>query len=337
MNVLPHGRKEWLYLGLRFCILIATLALGAGVMIVMPGRSYSGPLEVLSDDEQVVRNNICRHVSMLAGSIGERNMARYPALQQAAHYITSCFEAEGYAVREYQFFSGNRPVRNLATQINGRDNSTTTLIVGAHYDSARGSPGANDNATGAAALLELARLLKRSSPRLSIQFVAFVNEEPPYFQTESMGSRQYAVMASRLNQKIAGMVALETLGCYYSSPGTQQYPFGLGLFYPSRGDFVGFVGNLSSRAMVRRSIDAFRKAARFPSEGMAAPGWFTGVGWSDHWSFWKQGIPAMMITDTALFRYPYYHTDEDTTDKIDCERAARVVSGIAQVIIELAR
>ena len=170
-----------------------------------------------------------------------------------------------------------------------------------------------------------------------IRFVAFVNEDPPYFQTESMGSRQYAVMASGRNENIEGMLALETLGWYSSSPGSQEYPVGLGLFYPSRGNFVGFVGNLSSRAMVRRSIDAFRKAARFPSEGIAAPGWFTGVGWSDHWSFWKQRIPAIMITDTALFRYPWYHTSGDTPDKVDCERTARVVSGIANVIIELAR
>jgi Zn-dependent M28 family amino/carboxypeptidase len=184
---------------------------------------------------------------------------------------------------------------------------------------------------------ELARLLKSSSPRLRIRFVAFVNEEPPYFQTEKMGSRQYAVVASRLNQRIAGMVALETLGCYYSFSGSQQYPLGVSLFYPSRGDFVGFVGNLSSRSMVRRSIDAFRRTEHFPSEGIAAPEWFTGVGWSDHWSFWKQGIPAIMITDTALFRYPYYHTGEDTPDKVDYERTARVVSGIARVIIELTR
>src|SRR5215471_4366441 len=113
MNVLPHGRRQWLYLGLRFSILIAALALGAGIMTVMPGRSYSGPFEALSGDEQAVRDNIYRHVSILAGSIGERNMARYSGLQQAAHYIRSCFEAEGYAVSEYPFFSGNRTVRNL--------------------------------------------------------------------------------------------------------------------------------------------------------------------------------------------------------------------------------
>jgi hypothetical protein len=337
MKVLPHGRKQWLYFGLRFGILIVALALGAGIMTVMPGRSYSGPFGPLSDDERTVRDNIYRHISILAGSIGERNMARYSELQQAAHYIRSSFEEEGYVVGEQRDFSAKGAVGNLFTEIKGRDDSTATLIVGAHYDSARGSPGANDNATGVAALLELARLLKSSSPRLRIQFVAFVNEEPPYFQTESMGSRRYAVMASKLNQKIAGMVSLETLGCYYSAPGSQQYPFGVGLFYPSRADFVGFVGNLASRAMVRRSIDAFRRSEHFPSQGITAPEWFTGVGWSDHWSFWKQGIPAIMITDTALFRYPFYHSSNDTPDKVDCERAARVVSGIAHVIIELAR
>jgi Zn-dependent M28 family amino/carboxypeptidase len=228
-------------------------------------------------------------------------------------------------------------VRNIEAEIDSRDDPPRTLVVGAHYDSAAGSPGANDNATGVAALLELARMLKNSNPGLRIRFVAFGNEEPPYFQTESMGSRRYAAMAYRRNEKITGMLALETLGCYSSSPGSQQYPLGFGLLYPNRGNFIGFVGNLSSRAVVRRSIDAFRKTTRFPSQGIAAPGWFTGVGWSDHWSFWKEGIAALMITDTALFRYPYYHTSEDTPDKVDCERTARVVSGVARVIAELAR
>jgi hypothetical protein len=337
MNILPHGPKEWLYFGLRFSILVAIFSLAAGVMTVMPGRSYSGPLDAMSVDEQAVRENIYRHVSVLAGSIGERNIAKYSNLERAADYIKGTFEGEGYVVGAQRFWVGNRAVSNIETQISSRDDLTATLIVGAHYDSAPGSPGANDNATGVAALLELARMLRSSSPRLRIHFVAFVNEEPPYFQTESMGSRQYAVRASRLNQKIAGMVALETLGSYYSSPGSQQYPFGLGLFYPSRGDFVAFVGNLSSRAAVRRSIGAFRRTEHFPSEGIAAPEWFTGVGWSDHWSFWKQGIPAIMITDTALFRYPYYHSNNDTPDKVDCEKTARVVSGIARVILELAR
>src|SRR5262249_51776650 len=159
----------------------------------MPGRSYSGPLETLSDGDQIVRDNIYHHVRVLAGLIGERNMARYAQLQRAGDYITSCFESEGFLVGEQSFAAGNRAVRNLETEISSRNDSTATLVVGAHYDSAHGSPGANDNATGVAALLELARLLRHSKPGLRIRFVAFVNEEPPYFQTESMGSRQYAV------------------------------------------------------------------------------------------------------------------------------------------------
>jgi hypothetical protein len=337
MKLLPRGRKQWLCLGLRFGVLFGLLAGAAGMMTVMPGRSYSGPFAGLSDDERVIRGNISRHVSMLAGSIGERNMAKYSQLQASADYIKACFEAEGYTPEAQQFDAGGKAAHNIEAQISGYDGRGDSLIVGAHYDSACGSPGANDNATGVAALLELARLLRAQRPGAQIRFVAFTNEEPPHFQTEAMGSRRYAEMASRRQESIRGMLALETIGYYSDLPGSQNYPFGFSLFYPGRGNFIGFVGNLQSRDFLRKSIELFRKTTNFPSEGVAAPGWFAGVGWSDHWSFWKQGIPAIMITDTALFRYRYYHSAGDTSDRIDYDGTARVVSGLSRVIVELAR
>jgi Zn-dependent M28 family amino/carboxypeptidase len=151
-----------------------------------------------------------------------------------------------------------------------------------------------------------------------------------------MGSRTYAAMASKRGERIRGMIALETIGCYSDLAGSQEYPFGFGLLYPTSGNFIGFVGNIQSRGMVRRAIETFRNTKHFPSEGVAAPGWFTGVGWSDHWSFWKEGVPAIMITDTALFRYKYYHTAGDSPDEVDYERTARVVSGIRTVVVDLA-
>ena len=133
------------------------------------------------------------------------------------------------------------------------------------------------------------------------------------------------------------MFSLETIGYYTDKPDTQSYPFPLSFFYPKTGNFVAFVANLSSRALLHEAIASFRRHAQFPSEGVAAPGLLPGVGWSDHWSFWKEGYPALMVTDTAPYRYPYYHTMQDTPDKVDYERLARVVTGLDGMLRDLAR
>jgi hypothetical protein len=165
--------------------------------------------------------------------------------------------------------------------------------------------------------------------------VAFVNEEPPYFTTSQMGSFVYAKECRKRKDKITAMLSLETIGFYSDQDGSQSYPPPLSLFYPSKGNFIGFVGNLSSRRLVRRVVGSFREHAKFPSEGAALPGWVPGVFWSDHWSFWKHGYHALMVTDTAPFRYVHYHTPEDTIDKIDFERLARVVAGLEKVVADL--
>jgi len=332
MNIFPHGQKQWLYFGLRLSLLSALMATIAVFITVMPGRSYTGPFEPLSADEMLIRDNLYRHVYTLADSIGERNRDRDRSLQAAADYIKSSFEGNGYRVLE---LDRNSFAHNIEAQCPGGSSTTGTIVVGAHYDSVVGSPGANDNASGVAALLELARLIKLNPPSSNIRLVAFANEEPPFFDTSSMGSSLYARRIVRSGEHISGMISLETIGCYSDDAGSQSYPFGFGLFYPAKGNFIAFVGNLQSRGMVRSSVKTFREAVHFPSEGIAAPEWLSAVSWSDHSSFWKQGIPAIMVTDTALFRYRYYHTAADTVEKIDYDRMARVVSGIWRVIVEL--
>jgi Zn-dependent M28 family amino/carboxypeptidase len=231
-------------------------------------------------------------------------------------------------------------VRNLEVLIEGpKGEARGDIVVGAHYDSAQGAPGANDNGSGCAALLELAHRLKdfKPAPGRKLRLVLWVNEEPPYFQTEQMGSYVHAQSLDDAGRKVDAAISLETLGYYRDEPGSQHYPAPFDRLYPDRGNFVAFVGDLGSRGLVRRALGTFRSHAHFPSEGVSAPGFIEGVYWSDHWSYAQIGAPALMVTDTALFRYPYYHTGQDTPDRIDYERLARVVEGIDAVVRDLAR
>ncbi len=302
----------------------------------MPGSSFRGTLPPLSHRERDIRDRLAMHVEVLASKIGERNVWRMQALDAAARYVEQTLEQLGYRVGSQSYDVQGMTVRNLDAERLGRGRSDEIVLVGAHYDSVVGCPGANDNATGVAAMLELARLFADRSPDRTVRFAAFVNEEPPFCFGRSMGSRVYARRCRKLREKITAMLSLETIGCYRDDRGSQHYPFPFGLFYPRTGDFIGFVGNLSSRQLVRRCVAAFRRHAEFPSEGTAAPGYLPGIFWSDHWSFWRERYKAVMVTDTAPFRYPQYHTPDDTPDRVDYERTARVVLGLCGVVEELA-
>ena len=227
-------------------------------------------------------------------------------------------------------------VRNLVAEQVGTSSPERIVVIGAHYDSVMGTAGANDNGTGVAAMLELARRFAGQPTHRTLRFVAFVNEEPPFCFSNTMGSRVYARRCRARGDRIDAMLSLETIGYYSDSRGSQAYPFPFSFFYPNTGNFIGFVGNLRSGALTRQCIKAFRERAAFPAQGTSAPGFLPGIFWSDHWSFWKEGYRAVMVTDTAPFRYPYYHTAQDTPDKVDYERTARVVTGLEHVIGELA-
>lgn len=306
-------------------------------MMRMPGHSHKGPLPPLTTEEADLRDRLREHVTVLAEKIGERNTRRYPALQQAANYIGVRFRDLGLAVREEPYRIGEKEVANIAAELKGMSRPDEIVAIGAHYDSVPGTAGANDNASGVAALLELARMFKETKPDRTLRFVAFVNEEPPWFQTEEMGSLVYARRAKERKEKIVAMLSLETIGCYSDLPGSQHYPPPFNLFYPDTGNFIAFVGNLASRNLLRRTIGTFRKTTPFPSEGVAAPEFIAGIGWSDHWSFWQEGYPGVMVTDTAPFRYHHYHEETDTPEKLDYARMARVVGGLSRVVAELAQ
>ena len=328
-----HTGKRLKYLAIA---LIICLTIGWWQMIYVPGKSYRGELPPLNKQEAILANELKTHVTMLAETIGERNFVAYSNLVKSANYLKSSFRELGYKVQEQNYQIDGNLYQNLSVEIPGSKTPEEIIVIGGHYDSVNGSPGANDNATGSAGVLVLAKIFKNTIPEKTLRFVLFVNEEPPFFWTENMGSFVYAKRSKELGEKIIGMISLETVGYYSTAKGSQKYPTPLNLLYPSIGDFIGFVGNIPSKNFLDRAIASFRQHTQYPSEGVAAPNLLPGIGWSDHWAFWQHGFPAIMLTDTAPYRYPYYHTPEDTPDKVDYERTARVIWGVSQVIRELA-
>jgi hypothetical protein len=288
---------------------------------------------------QIEREALERHVAQLAGEIGERNVYRYEALAAAADYIEACWAEQGYAVTRQEYLAYGVTCANLEVTCPGRTRPDEILLIGAHYDSVPGSPGANDNGSGVAALLEISRLFAALSPATTLRFVAFVNEEPPFFLGKEQGSLVYAKAARARGDDIKLMVALETIGYYDETPRSQHYPPFFSWFYPDRGNFIGFVSDFGSRGPMRRAARAFRAHSPFPLEHVATFRGVPGVGWSDHWSFWQEGYRAFMVTDTALYRYPYYHSPGDEGHLRPLRRgnpgAVSLLQGIGRVLGEV--
>lgn len=276
-----------------------------------------------------------RHVEYLAGEIGERNVFHPQALQAAENYLAQTWHGLGLEVQRQVYEAKGVASANLEVTLPGRTWPHEIVLLGAHYDSVQGSPGANDNGSGVAVLLALSQLLQSLSLPRTVRLVAFVNEEPPFFFTSKQGSRQYAKMARARGDNIRLMLSLETMGYYCDRPGCQRYPPLFRFFYPATGHFIGFVTCFKYRRQLRRLTHLFRAACDFPVEQAAAFAWIPGVAWSDHLSFWHYGYPGIMVTDTALFRYPWYHHPEDTPDKLDYTRLARVTEGLASAIYQL--
>lgn len=336
LGLLPKGKKAWIRAGLVVGVPVLGLVVSWFLMIRMPGQSHAGPLPPLTASQSTLRDRLERHVRTLARDIGTRASHETAALGRAMGVIEAEWMSMGYVPRRQEFLAGGTSFANLEVESGGAVPATEIVVVGAHYDTDAGSPGANDNATGVAAVLEISRAFAKERPARIVRFVAFANEEPPWFQREGMGSLAYARRCREKGEKVVAMLSLETLGCYKDEPGTQLYPFPFQYLYPSTGNFVCFVGNTSSRGLVRECVASFRGHAAFPSEGAAPPGWVPGIGLSDHWSFWQCGYPALVVTDTAPFRYEHYHTGGDVPERVDSGRLARVVEGLTAVVRDLA-
>ena len=330
---LPNRWAAWLSSKGGLALLVAVC--GCGSALRMPGRSHEGPLPTLTGHQSECARKLRVHVDALAGRIGERTQARPDALKTAADYLAAELADVGGTALRLEFAVRGGRAENLEFTLLGNRSPGEVVVIGAHYDSARGSPGANDNASGVAAALVLARRLALSRHERTLRVVLFANEEPPYFQTDRMGSLVYARASRARGDQIVAMLSLETMGYYSDVNGSQKYPAPLGLLFPSRETSWVLCRTPLHAIYCVPSSPPFASHAEFPSEGLALAEDRPGIGWSDHWAFWQAGYSAVMVTDTAPFRYPHYHTRHDTPDKLDYERLARVVVGLEAVVRDL--
>lgn len=278
-----------------------------------------------------------RIVTTLSVDYPSRHGSRPDVLLASADFVEKELSALGYTVESQAYDSHGVRVRNLEVQKKGRNSSRPSIVIGAHYDTVLGTPGADDNATGIAGLIELARQLKGYSSNHTIRMVAFPHEEPPYFYTHLMGSRQYARQLREKRENVLVMLSLEMLG--YAGPEYKQiYPAPLMRLigrYPKYGDFIALVGNVRSLAMMSVVRRAMRERCKIGVETLSAPGFIPPLFLSDHSSFWKAGYPALMVTDTAFLRNPHYHRESDTVETLNFEFFAEVVDGVYAAVLSL--
>lgn len=303
--------------------------------IVHPRHPGRVPRQPLDKHATALTQRLERHVRAVASK--PHNLYYPQELESAALYIEQELLDAGLAPIRHAYRCKAGPVRNLEVVLEPSvAHKTPSLVIGAHYDSPDDCPGANDNGTGVAALIEIAKRLKDQPRKFRIRIVFYANEELPWGKTPEMGSWQHAKMLKDRQEPVLGMLALETLGHFSDRPGSQKFPFPFGLLYGDRGDFVAFVGMLKGRGFVHTLVRSFRKVSTVPSIGGVAPRAIEGIDLSDHWAYDQFGFPAAMVTDTAPFRNPYYHQRYDTPDKVDYEMLAQVTEGLARTIALLA-
>lgn len=328
--------------------LVAVLAalVPTACTVIGPDSKYAQPLPLLSAPQRSLADQLRADVQTLAGDIGERNLSTPGSLKRAEDFLAASLAHAGYPVR-WQTYTCQGPgvqgqaVSNLEVELRGTSHPEEIVVIGAHYDSVHHnevrSPGADDNASGTAAVLALARAFIHRPQARTVRFVLFANEEPPYFYTDDMGSLVYARTAHQRNDRIVSMLSLETLGYYTDAKASQNYPALTGAGRPDTGNFVCFVGPSDAGDFMLRCVRTFRAHADIPAEGGAYIPLVPRLMASDHWSFWKQGLhQAVMVTDTAPYRYPFYHLPGDTPDKLNYEHLARVVQGLDALVVDLA-
>lgn len=291
------------------------------------------PREPSHFQKQTVVENLYKHVEYLSVKIGDRHLWKEGSLESTADYVESAFASYGYAPQRQTFSCHGKSVSNVIAEKKGTGEEA--VVVGAHYDTMPGTPGADDNASAVASLLELAKLLREGSNQKTYLFAAFVNEEPPFFGFPHMGSMVYAKHLREREISVEVMVSLEMLGYFRREP-VQMYPLpGMGMLYPKTADYVGVVGNFHSFRYITFFRKGIRKHSSIKTKSLVAPEFFGGVNFSDHFSFWRHGYRAVMVTDTAFFRNTHYHQETDTIDTLNFEQMGEVVRGLYFSLIAL--
>ena len=274
-----------------------------------------------------------RHVRTLAETYHPRSVDDAAQLEAAGDYVLAQLRAAGGSPEIQAYDVDGQRYRNFIVRYGPSDGPL--LVIGAHYDACGSTPGADDNASGTAALIELARLLSSHPPSRPVELVAYTLEEPPYFRTSAMGSARHARELQRQGREVRLMVAIEMIGFFRDGPHTQGFPMaGLGALYPDVGNFITVVGRFGDVRTVRRVKALFLGASDLPVESINAPRGVPGVDFSDHLNYWKLGMPAVMVTDTAFLRNPNYHAATDTPDTLDYGRMAKVVRALYAVAME---
>jgi len=269
------------------------------------------------------------------GPRNSENDKSYKQLRQCEEWIKQRWESQGYFVKKHTFSFKGKEYSNLEIEIKGRTLPSEIIVMSAQYDTLPDSPGANNNGSGIAILFQLSQLLRKHSPDRTLRLLNFINEEDPFFGTEMMGSYQYAKRCRQREEDIRVMLSLDALGIYKEEPGTQTWPFPFSLFYPDRGNFLAFIGNLCSRKNMIEVTRGFKKGSSFPIQAGVAPEWAKGAAWSDHSSFWKFGYPGIMVTDTGGFRSSSHTTKEDTMEKLNFDAMSRIVIGMYTCAVDL--
>lgn len=283
--------------------------------------------------DQTIVDNLARHVDRLAGLIGPRHLGVPHAFAAAAGFVERELADAGYTVARQTYVVNGQQVANLVAELPGIGRENEIVVVGAHYDTVETTPGADDNASAVAVMIEVARLMRCLQPRRTVRFVGFACEEPPHFYTGNMGSQVYARECRTRGDQIGGMLCLEMVGYYCTAPRSQRIPPSIPRIFhralPHRGDFLAAVGNLRSWRLLWQFRRGFKRAVRFPLLSLALPESIAEIRLSDNSSFWDQGYPALMLTDTSFLRNPNYHLPSDTPDTLDYERMAQVAIGVA--------
>ena len=277
---------------------------------------------------------IKRHLTVITKTEKFRNFKNVDQLNETAGYIRSVFENYSDSVSFQEYYVKGNIFKNVIASFGTENNRR--IIIGAHYDVCGKQEGADDNATGVVALLELARLLKNQKLNYRIDLVAYTLEEPPFFRSDCMGSYVHAKSMAENNIDVYGMIAVEMIGYFSDEKNSQDYPIGImSLFYGHKGNYIALVKKSGQGKFARKFSREYKFTKEIKTKILTTPAFIPGIDFSDHLNYWKFGYSALMITDTAFYRNPNYHEPTDTMDTLNLSKMANVIDGIYRTILNL--